>query len=121
MRYVIVPSVLTALLLVGVGSAQAAAKHSAAPSPLYVQAPGGPLTIQPSWLHGAPASWSGCIAAGVVHCYLPSDIREAYGVDQLPEDGLGQTIVLVDSYGSPDATQELQAFHDTFFPNEPAP
>jgi hypothetical protein len=72
-------------------------------------------------LHGAPASWSGCIAAGAVHCYLPSDIREAYGVDQLPENGFGQTIVLVDSYGSPDAAQELQAFHDTFFPNEPRP
>jgi subtilase family serine protease len=121
MRYVVVLSALTVLLLAGVGSAEAAAKHSAAPSPLYVQVPGGPLKIQANWLHGAPASWSGCIAAGVLHCYLPSDIREAYGVDQLPEDGLGQTIVLVDSYGSPDAAQELQAFHDTFFPNEPAP
>ena len=66
--------------------------------------------------------WSGCTGAGgAIHCYLPSDIREAYGVDQLPEQGDGQTIVLVDSYGDPMAAEELQAFHDAFFPNEPAP
>jgi subtilase family serine protease len=58
---------------------------------------------------------------GNLHCYTPSDIRQAYGVDQLPEMGEGQTIVLVDSYGSPRAAEELQVFHDRFFPNLPDP
>jgi subtilase family serine protease len=53
----------------------------------------------------------------VYHCYTPQQIRSAYGVDQLADQGAGQTIVLVDSYGSPTASQDLQTFHDTFFPN----
>lgn len=33
----------------------------------------------------------------------------------------GQTIVLVDSYGSPTAASDLQHFHHTFFPDLPSP
>jgi subtilase family serine protease len=58
------------------------------------------------------------------HCYSPSQIYAAYGVDKLHAAGLmgqGQTIVLVDSYGSPTAAQDIQFFHDTFFPNLPNP
>ncbi|HEU4567308.1 MAG TPA: S53 family peptidase [Marmoricola sp.] len=57
----------------------------------------------------------------VYHCYTPQDIRAAYGVDQLADQGQGRTIVLVDSYGSPTAAADLQKFHDTFFPNLPDP
>jgi len=56
-----------------------------------------------------------------IHCYTPAQIRAAYGVDGVPEKGDGQTIVLVDSYGSPTAAADLKTFHDTFFPSEPAP
>src|SRR5260370_16806954 len=35
--------------------------------------------------------------------------------------GGGQTIVLVDAYGSPTAAADLKHFHDTFFSNLPAP
>ena len=61
------------------------------------------------------------------HCYTPSQIRSFYGVDGVapidgvPNYGQGQTIVLVDAYGSPTASADLQVFHDTFFPNLPAP
>jgi subtilase family serine protease len=61
------------------------------------------------------------------HCYTPQQIRSAYGVDAVaplssgPNYGQGQTIVLVDSYGSPSAPADLAAFHDKFFPNLPAP
>jgi subtilase family serine protease len=58
------------------------------------------------------------------HCYTPSDINAAYGVDGVHAQGVlgqGQTIVLVDSYGSPTAASDLQYFHDTFFPTLPAP
>ncbi len=62
------------------------------------------------------------------HCYTPQDIRAYYGVDQTylpnsntPDYGHGQTIVLVDAYGSPTAASDLQTFHDKFFPNLPSP
>jgi subtilase family serine protease len=61
------------------------------------------------------------------HCYTPQQIRSAYGVNSVPEIsgapnyGKGQTIVLVDSYGSPTAAADLQHFHDTFFAGLPAP
>jgi subtilase family serine protease len=59
--------------------------------------------------------------AAAFHCYSPQDIRSAYGVDMVPEKGDGQTIVLVDAYGSPTAASDLQTFHDVFFPGEPNP
>jgi subtilase family serine protease len=69
---------------------------------------------------GSDVSW--------FHCYTPQDIRSAYGVDAIPSlpsgvsnEGQGQTIVLVDSYGSPTATADLQHFHDAFFSDLPNP
>jgi subtilase family serine protease len=61
------------------------------------------------------------------HCYTPQQIRAAYGVDSVPaisfsgatvpNFGQGQTVVLVDAYGSPTAAADLRHFHDTFFPS----
>jgi len=51
------------------------------------------------------------------HCYTPADIAAAYGVDKVHSQGLtgaGQTIVIVDSYGSPTALSDLQFFSTTF-------
>ena len=56
-----------------------------------------------------------------LHCYTPAQIRAAYGVGSVPENGAGQTIVLIDSYGTPTGKQDLQKFHDTFFPGAPTP
>jgi subtilase family serine protease len=65
------------------------------------------------------------------HCYTPLQIRAAYGVNAIANPtsgdgsgqtlGQGQTIVLVDAYGSPTAASDLQFFHDTFYPNLPDP
>ncbi len=63
------------------------------------------------------------------HCYTPQQIRTAYGVDGVAplagsgaaNFGQGQTIVLVDAYGSPTAASDLQHFHDTFFRGLPNP
>jgi len=107
--------VVTALVtLAGGGMLTAAAPEAAAIAPLAFKAPGGPVVPQ--------AGTFGCQQpSSTIHCYSPQDIRSAYGVDQLPEQGSGQTIVLVDSYGSPTAAQDLQTFHDTFFPSGPNP
>src|SRR5690348_14245976 len=56
-----------------------------------------------------------------IHCYTPQQIRAAYGVDGVSEKGEGQTIVLVDAYGTPTGKQDLQKFHDTFYPDLPNP
>jgi subtilase family serine protease len=88
--------------------------------------------LQPRAGHGASAdATAACVypdstAANphvnpYLHCYTPQQIRSAYGVDGVPEQGDGQTIVLVDAYGTPTGKQDLQTFHDTFFPSEPNP
>jgi subtilase family serine protease len=51
------------------------------------------------------------------HCYTPAQITAAYGVDALHTagwTGTGQTIVIIDSYGSPTALHDLQFFSTTF-------
>jgi subtilase family serine protease len=53
----------------------------------------------------------------ILHAYAPADIYAAYGVDALHNEGWtgkGQTIVIVDAYGSPTALQDLQTFSSTF-------
>jgi subtilase family serine protease len=111
-------------------AAPAAAAGGPAAGPSLV-----PLAIEAPDVAGASASGANaCTSPAPVHtyadyhCYTPSDIRTAYGVDGvatlrsgLPNYGQGQTIVLVDSYGSPTAASDLQYFHDAFFPNLPNP
>jgi subtilase family serine protease len=46
-------------------------------------------------------------------CYSPQEIRHAYGVDKLVNrgyDGAGETIVIVDSFGSPTIASDLANF-----------
>jgi subtilase family serine protease len=65
----------------------------------------------------AVADPSGCIAIGLIHCYTPDDIASAYGVDAVHDagwTGAGETIVIVDSYGSPTALSDLQTFDAAF-------
>jgi subtilase family serine protease len=52
-----------------------------------------------------------------IHCYTPNDIRAFYGLAPLTattNDGAGQTIVLVDSYGTPTGAEDLAFFARTF-------
>jgi len=99
-----------AVLLAGATAAAATAALQAPDSRTAHTSPGTPACVDPS---GRVTQF--------VHCYTPQQIRAAYGVDGVTENGDGQTIVLVDSYGSPTAAQDLQKFHDTFFSSEPNP
>jgi subtilase family serine protease len=62
---------------------------------------------------------------GIIYCYTPGYIWTAYNM--LPvlasgNFGQGQTIVIVDAFGSPTIAQDLQTFHQVFFgSNFPAP
>lgn len=51
-----------------------------------------------------------------IHCHTPDQVRDWYGLEPLEgsNDGFGQTIVLVDSYGSPTAAADLDFFASTF-------
>ena len=49
-----------------------------------------------------------------LHCPTPQQMRHAYGIDELAQQGEGQTIVLVDSFGSPTAANDLAFFAQTF-------
>jgi subtilase family serine protease len=54
-----------------------------------------------------------CRAAGLGPCYSPQEIQTAYGLDSLlrtGNDGGGQSIVIIDSFGSPTLAHDLAAF-----------
>jgi len=59
-----------------------------------------------------------------VPCYNPQEIRRAYGVDGLlsqGDDGKGQTIIIVDSFGSPTIASDLHTFDTAFgIPDPPS-
>ncbi len=71
----------------------------------------GPLTaVQAKGLQpDAFPTPSQCIAAYGVACYTPSEIRKAYGI---PDSwtGAGQSIAIVDAYGSPTVQSDLDTF-----------
>jgi subtilase family serine protease len=96
-----VPSVIIAMTLV-VGAAAASAADS------YLSLLG---------QSGSPTLPADSVFYNVIHAYVPADIYAAYGVDALHNEGWtgkGQTIIVVDSYGSPTALQDLQVFSATF-------
>ncbi len=85
-----------AALSLGVAAAGAEPAHIALPYKFAQQ----PTTAQ-------------CESIYRIACYSADQIRRAYGVDQLGREGLtgrGETIVLVDSYGSPTLQSDLAAF-----------
>jgi len=78
--------------------------------PLIAVAPEEPQT------NGSPAACA-TPPSDLIHCYTPNEVRAAYGIDKLHGEGItgkGQTIVLIDAYGSPTALSDLQTFSTTF-------
>lgn len=61
---------------------------------------------------------------GVIYCYTPAYIWTAYNilpVLQAGNMGQGQTIVIIDAFGSPTITEDLAAFHNILLHGLPAP
>lgn len=74
----------------------------------------------PSYSFAFPASRasalptpSQCVAADGLACYTPSEIRTGYDVPD-SATGAGQTIVIVDAYGSPTIRNDLAVFDQEF-------
>ena len=77
------------------------------PQDVYAQLPAG---VAPA---GVPyCSSSNAKVVGLI-CYSPNFIRTAYDVPS-NLDGSGQTIVIVDAYGSPTIAHDLAVFDSTF-------
>ncbi len=82
-------------------------------------APGGPaVLISPNvtyvaGAHAAPPTTAFCETQYKIACYLPQQIEQAYHLPALWSKGItgkGQTIVIVDSFGSPTAAHDLGVF-----------
>ncbi len=65
-------------------------------------------------LSGAlPPTDQQCRQQAGIPCYSPQEMRKAYGIDALLNkgyDGEGQSIVIIDSFGSPTIQQDLHTF-----------
>jgi hypothetical protein len=46
--------------------------------------------------------------------YTPAEVRHAYGVDQLSQNGAGQTIAIVDAFDAPNIANDLAVFDQSF-------
>jgi subtilase family serine protease len=71
----------------------------------------------------SPLSIAQCLAAIKIRCYTPVQYRVAYNLNSLYRQnitGQGQTIVIVDSFGSPTIRTDLAAFDRQWgFPDPP--
>jgi subtilase family serine protease len=71
-----------------------------------------------------PPSTSYCLANFGYHCYQPAQLAKAYNLTPLHStgiDGSGQTIVIVDSFGSPTIQEDLKTFDKEFgLPDPPS-
>ncbi|WP_395735132.1 peptidase S8 and S53 subtilisin kexin sedolisin [Prosthecobacter sp.] len=66
----------------------------------------------PLWARGA--THAAPMATTSPTGYTPAQIRHAYGFDKITGNGAGQTIAIVDAYGSPSLANDLKVFSTTF-------
>ena len=87
------------------------------------------VSIAPAAVHirdarSAPPSTAYCESHYKIACYQPSQVQAAYNLGPLFSKGItgkGQTIVIVDSYGSPTVRHDLGVFDKTFhLPSPPS-
>jgi subtilase family serine protease len=70
-----------------------------------------------SLAHTSPPTTAFCEKTYHIACYQPSQIQQAYNLAPLFHQGMtgkGQTIIIVDSYGSPTIGRDLKTFDDAF-------
>ena len=113
------PAVAAAAVLFAVATAVATAGASAGPHP-GPAGPGAVVSIRPDVTHAlagaplsGPPSTAFCERNYGIACYRPAQIQRAYNLPRLFREGVtgrGQTIVIVDSFGSPTVQRDLAAF-----------
>lgn len=76
-----------------------------------------PWPISRARVASGPPSYSDCLAFYGVPCYNPQEMQNAYNETAFlsaGSNGTGQTILIVDSYGSPTIQQDLATFDSGF-------
>jgi subtilase family serine protease len=107
-----------AALVLGVIAAAAPAGSSVTKS----AAPSGPsIVLQPGAIHPmgvmSTPSQKYCVEFGFYHCLTPEQVETAYNLSPLYKHGItgkGETIVIVDSFGSPTIKHDLAVFDKQF-------
>ncbi|MGZ4310241.1 MAG: S53 family peptidase [Gaiellaceae bacterium] len=103
-----------ALLAAGVAALAGATTTHRAPA-----ASARPLLAQPAHSRAlaSPLRTSQCLVALGIHCYSPAQMEAAYDLASLHAagtTGAGQTIAIVDSFGSPTIRRDLHTFDQVF-------
>ncbi len=75
--------------------------------PRYVYVP--PATVKPTAAVHRHRTVTSRATTGPIG-YSPTQIRHAYGLDQLPNGGVGRTIAIIVPYGSPTIQNDLNTF-----------
>ena len=103
-------SVVTATGLTAAGSA---ARAAISPTAVLIH----PDEIYAGTASNAPPTLAQCETTYLVACYGPTQIERAYDLPALYATGItgkGQTIIIVDSYGSPTIGHDLNVFDRTY-------
>ncbi len=115
-----VSSAAMAAAVAGSTSAAGAAAAVAATATVAIS----PAAVHARLATAAPPSTAYCEAHYKIACYEPAQVRAAYNLGPLTARGItgkGQTIVIVDSYGSPTVRHDLSVFDKRFgLPNPPS-
>jgi subtilase family serine protease len=104
--------VIAAAAPAGSAAARPAAPAAASAPTIAV----GPGVIHPMGGMSTP-SQANCLASGDYLCYTPAQLRAAYNLTPLYKQGItgkGETIVIVDSFGSPTIKKDLAVFDKQF-------
>jgi subtilase family serine protease len=122
-----VATVAATATLSATGGAALGAASSSSSSPV-TSAPAPRVAVYPDAItlpfapRAAPPTTSDCESANNLACYTPDDIRNAYNLPALyarGATGKGETILIVDAFGSPTIKADLAAFDAQF--GYPAP
>lgn len=69
---------------------------------------------KPAWVATPPFRIRGNATATYQNGYAPAQIKDAYGLNQVSETGTGETIAIVDAYGSPSVQNDVATFDGQF-------
>jgi subtilase family serine protease len=115
---------LLAVVAVVAAAAVTALVGGRAAAQSHTRAVARPLLPQLRSAHTAtqPRPTSSCLVVYGIHCYSPAQLAKAYDLGPLQSggvDGAGQTIAIVDSFGSPTIANDLHQFDQTFGVSNP--
>ncbi len=120
LRVVVLVAVTAALTLMAFASAVVATRNTGSTTDLYYQPQVSYTAVSPDTV--VPMSVPLCHTGSpivpsrpTIVCYSPDFVRTAYNFPSgTGEDGTGQTILIVDAFGSPTIANDLHVFDTTF-------